>query len=148
MAAKRIIILLTVMVVYSFMVNNVKAEEKIIISIEYGINNEDIIAQKLIYELKEAIRRSSSLALSANRGERVELSILAVDPLSKSKELSGIVSSYCTVLLLYKKINNVLTPLYVKHNLSYCVKGKEKETAEKIVAQTDNFLRETEKKIK
>lgn len=102
-------------------------------AIEVDHTGDDFVGQRLAYQLKEEIRRSSSLRLTNSNEPRLIISIITID---LEKEYKGNWSAYSIAWL----VCNIKSERFITHNVGYCGASRVKEIAESIVAKADKKI--------
>jgi len=108
------------------------------IAVEVCHSGSDIVGRRLVYQIKEKIRRSGLLRLTTANEPRFRLSIITIDN-AVEKEYSGYSSSYSLAWILCVK-KDFLEKKFITHNLGICGGNRVNEVAEGIVAETDEMV--------
>jgi len=109
------------------------------VGIEVIDNADDVIGSRLIYHIREIIRKSEGYYLSNSNQNRLILNVLATDPFESIPEDRGHISVTSVIWTMGYK-NNEYCQCYFSSTIGYCGANRVKEAAEAIVAEADDYL--------
>lgn len=89
----------------------------------------DSVGQRLVYFLKEGIRKSSSMTLTLDDRSRMQVHFASLDPDSRSP---GRASAYSVVVAWKNPQQHI--PLFLSHFVGYCGGAGVRECADSMVA--------------
>jgi hypothetical protein len=122
--------------VFCLLITEAKSGDKIPIEVDhYG---KDSIGIRIVYELKEAIRRSQAYRLSNIDDQRFIIDMISVEEFPGTSNNASI---YAVVWLAYARVGKVFTKIYISQLIGACRDDKQvKETAADIMAMTDKIV--------
>jgi hypothetical protein len=113
--------------------------ETVLVKISYS--GDDIVGQKLFYQIKKRIRHLKSFVLvSKEKYAHINLIIVSFDP-DIDKDIKGIRTVYSVIWLIEE--NNKLIDHFIGYSRKQCINN----AADRIVAQTDNIIAKTKNRI-
>ena len=117
--------------------NSIAAER---IAIEVDSIGNDMIGQRLVYEVKEVLQRSIRYDINSRYYPRFKLKISTIDPDSNYARANEVCIYHVTLLRLIKIDNGDILPLYLTGILSGFGVRRIADAANKIVASTDRDI--------
>jgi hypothetical protein len=112
-----------------------------LMQVEVSATTSDTVGQRLVFALKEGIRRSSSLALSFDQSKpRIQVNVVTLD---QSTSTPGNSTVYAVVILWNNPAQ--LFPFYLTQYVGHCGSSRVVECADGLVAgvseQSDSLLK-------
>ena len=111
------------------------------IAIIVSATSDDIVGQRLVYKVKEELRRSTGLRLAeANENSGLYLRLVTLD---SDTNAPGVSTTYSAVWVLESP--DFIWPYFLHATAGYCGTSRVDETAQSLVAITDEVLVNTQR---
>jgi len=122
-------------------IGNVNASGEIPISIEVRGSTTNVLGDRLIYHVKEVIRKSAGYYLTSSNpiDNRLVLTINVIDPYEDVPEQKGYLVIYSTAWAMGYR-DNQFCECSLYSSVGYCGTKRVDEAAEYIISQAEQFI--------
>jgi len=128
--------LIMVLFILSFLPDSIDARNEEPVPIEIVDYTEDIVGNRLVYHVRENIRKSEGFYLAGSTENRLILHINSIDPYEGDIEQQGYMTAY-SILYTMGYANDEYCQCYITSSISCCGGGRVEEAAELIMVSAE-----------
>ncbi|HSU16631.1 hypothetical protein [Longimicrobium sp.] len=133
---RRIIFLAALLMVPGSFASRVSAQTRV----EVVDQSEDPVGRRLVFRVRDALRSSSAFVLVGQEGTRVKLLVDSMDRFKGESETEGVSTMYAVVWTLVYEEGGSTHEEFLDVRIGYAGEHTLADTAEGIVADTDQLI--------